>query len=50
MGAGKTAIGSLIADRIGVEFIDSDEQIVQAANMSIPEIFERDGEDFFFFF
>jgi len=47
MGAGKTAIGSLIADRIGVEFIDSDEQIVQAANMSIPEIFERDGEDFF---
>ena len=47
MGTGKTAIGSLIADRIGVEFIDSDEQIVQAANMSIPEIFERDGEDFF---
>jgi shikimate kinase len=37
MGTGKTAIGSLIADRIGVEFIDSDEQIVQAANMSVPD-------------
>lgn len=47
MGAGKTAIGSLVAGRLGVEFVDSDEEIVRAANMSIAEIFERDGEPFF---
>jgi shikimate kinase len=47
MGAGKTAIGSLVAGRLGVDFVDSDEEIVRAANMSIAEIFERDGEPFF---
>lgn len=47
MGAGKTAIGMLVAQRLGVDFVDSDEEIVRAANMSIPEIFERDGVDFF---
>ena len=47
MGAGKTAIGTIIADQLGVDFIDSDEEISRAANMSIPEIFDRDGEDFF---
>ncbi len=47
MGAGKTAIGTLVAQRLGVDFVDSDEEIVRAANMSIPEIFERDGVDFF---
>ena len=39
MGAGKTAIGTLVAQRLGVDFVDSDEEIVRAANMSIPEIF-----------
>ncbi len=47
MGAGKTAIGSALARRLGVSFIDSDDEIVKAANMSIAEIFERDGEAFF---
>lgn len=47
MGAGKTAIGTLVAERLGVDFVDSDEEIVRAANMSIAEIFERDGEPFF---
>lgn len=47
MGAGKTAIGSALARRLGVKFIDSDDEIVSAANMSIAEIFERDGEAFF---
>lgn len=47
MGAGKTAIGTLVAQRLGVDFVDSDEEIVRAANMSIPEIFERDGVNFF---
>ncbi|WP_152544533.1 shikimate kinase [Actibacterium mucosum] len=47
MGAGKTAVGTALARRIGVPFLDSDEEIVKASNMSIAEIFERDGEPFF---
>lgn len=47
MGAGKTAVGGQLARRLGVAFVDSDEEIVKAANMSIAEIFERDGEAFF---
>lgn len=47
MGAGKTAVGRLVAQALGVDFIDSDEEIVKAANASIAEIFARDGESFF---
>jgi shikimate kinase len=47
MGAGKTAVGTALARQLGVEFRDSDEEIVRAANRSIAEIFERDGEAFF---
>lgn len=47
MGAGKTAVGRAVAAQLDVPFLDSDEQIVKAANMSISEIFERDGESFF---
>lgn len=47
MGAGKTAIGTSLARALGVPFTDSDDEIVKAANMTIPEIFERDGEPFF---
>jgi shikimate kinase len=47
MGAGKTAVGTALARRLDVPFLDSDEEIVKAANMSIAEIFERDGEAFF---
>lgn len=47
MGAGKTAIGKAVASKLGVPFLDSDAEIERAANMSIAEIFERDGEAFF---
>lgn len=47
MGAGKTAVGTVLARLLGVPFLDSDEEIVRAANMTIAEIFERDGEPFF---
>lgn len=47
MGAGKTAVGTALARQLAVEFKDSDEEIVRAANRSIAEIFERDGEAFF---
>ena len=47
MGAGKTAVGTALAKFLGVPFLDSDDEIVSAANRSIAEIFERDGEAFF---
>ncbi len=47
MGAGKTAVGKALAVRLGVPFLDSDSEIETAANMTVPEIFERDGEAFF---
>lgn len=47
MGAGKTAVGTQLARVLNAPFRDSDDEIVKAANMSIPEIFARDGEAFF---
>jgi len=47
MGAGKTAVGRALALRLAVPFLDSDAEIETAANMSVPEIFSRDGEPFF---
>ena len=47
MGAGKTAVGKAVASKLGVPFLDADTEIEKAANMSIQEIFIRDGEEFF---
>ena len=47
MGAGKTAVGRAVAAKLRVPFLDSDAEIEAAANLSVPEIFTRDGEAFF---
>lgn len=47
MGSGKSAIGRLTAAEIDLPYFDSDAEIVAAADMSIPEIFEKFGEDYF---
>ncbi len=47
MGAGKTAVGRALAQMLHAPFLDSDAEIEKAANMSIAEIFARDGEPFF---
>jgi shikimate kinase len=44
MGAGKTSVGKRIATLLAVPFTDSDTRIVEAAGMSIPEIFASLGE------
>lgn len=44
MGAGKTTVGRKLANRIGYRFLDTDSLIEQSAGLSIPEIFEQEGE------
>lgn len=44
MGAGKTAIGRRLAARIGLPFVDADQEIEAAAGMTVAEIFARYGE------
>lgn len=47
MGCGKTTVGKELAWRIFYDFVDVDEHIEAIAGMSIPDIFERKGEDAF---
>jgi shikimate kinase len=44
MGAGKSAIGKRLAIRLGLPFVDADDEIERAAGCSIAEFFERFGE------
>jgi shikimate kinase len=47
MGAGKTSVGIRLAHQLGARFFDSDDEIERAANLTVPEIFERYGEAHF---
>jgi shikimate kinase len=47
MGAGKSSIGRRLAAELGIPFVDADSEIEKAAGMSIPEIFESQGEGIF---
>jgi shikimate kinase len=44
MGAGKSAIGKRLAQRLGLPFVDADIEIEAAAGCTIEEFFERFGE------
>lgn len=46
-GSGKSTIGRLLARRLSVPFVDSDQVIEQRLGCSIREFFEREGEDSF---
>jgi shikimate kinase len=44
MGAGKTTVGKLLAKQMGKTFIDCDEEIQRRTGVSIPHIFDIEGE------
>ena len=44
MGAGKSTVGRLVAERLRFEFVDTDAQIERRAGLSVSEIFARFGE------
>jgi shikimate kinase len=47
MGAGKTTVGQLLADKLGVPFRDSDAVIEERSGRAIREIFATEGEPAF---
>ena len=47
MGSGKSAIGRRLAARIGMDFVDADSEIEDAAGLSVNDIFEVHGEQAF---
>ncbi len=44
MGAGKTSVGEVLAERMGILFLDLDQAIVDAAGAPIAQIFREFGE------
>jgi shikimate kinase len=46
-GAGKTAVGPLVAARLGVEFRDTDAEVGAAAGKPVADIFIENGEQAF---
>lgn len=47
MGAGKTTIGKQLAQSLGLNFSDSDQEIQRRTGVDISTIFEYEGEDGF---
>lgn len=47
MGCGKSSVGKRLAARLGLPFVDADDEIVRAAGQTINEIFAQHGEAYF---
>lgn len=48
-GSGKSTIGKALSEKLGKEFVDTDELIIKNEKMPISEIFARHGESYFRF-
>lgn len=47
MGCGKSTVGKILAKKMGVECVDLDKYIENKEKMSIPDIFDKKGEEYF---
>ena len=47
MGSGKSSIGNLVSKKLDLHFVDIDNLIIESAGMTISEIFEKKGENYF---
>ena len=47
MGSGKSSVGKLLANKLQFSIIDIDKEIEKDEKLSIKEIFEKKGEDYF---
>lgn len=47
MGAGKTTVGKTLASQLGLNFVDTDQEIQRRTGVDIPTIFEYEGEEGF---
>lgn len=47
MGSGKTTVGRLLAERIGYDFFDSDDEVEARSGLRVGDIFRLHGEAFF---
>ena len=47
MATGKTSVGQIIAQKSGLQFFDSDEEIEKSTGLTINEIFRSKGESYF---
>ncbi|MGJ0121321.1 shikimate kinase [Williamsia sp. MIQD14] len=47
MGAGKSTVGAVLARNLGVDYLDTDHEIVRRTGRSIADIFATDGEERF---
>lgn len=47
MGAGKTSVGRRLAEKLGIPFVDADQEIEAAAGQPIRDIFAEHGEAYF---
>jgi shikimate kinase len=47
MGVGKSTVGPLVAERLGWDFLDMDEQLEERLGMSVAEYFRARGEEAF---
>jgi shikimate kinase len=44
MGSGKTTVGRMLARQLGKVFVDSDEEIIKRTGVTVPHIFDVEGE------